>query len=365
MSNRTCMLPGILLAGSVSLIGCQAIPDETTVTRNNKNADNIEALYDGEAEVLYDAKEQAETSEEAMEFGEQALQVGAIDRALYQFVTAYQLDPDQYLALHKVGTIQAQRGKLDRAALALSLALRIKPDHAESLLELGLVELRMRRHERAREHLERVIESDLEAWRAFNGLAVLADLNRDFDTAEQHYEKSLQLNPVSPVLWNNRGYSRYLAGDWQSAQNYIRRALDIDPGYEKAWRNLGLIYVRRGVYDEALEAFERVMEKPNAYEHMGTLTMMEGKYDVAEHFLDRAIDTSPTYYEAAYDKADKLEKLRGHGADQGLARALEVDTDPVIHESGLTEAQQKTEENSSSRSADDDWRMPVEHTTPE
>ena len=126
-------------------------------------------------------------------------------------------------------------------------------------------------------------------------------------------------------MWNNRGYSRYLSGDWDRAQEYIEKALDLDSGYQKAWLNYGLIHVRRGAYDDALSAFDRVMKKANAYERVGSLAMIEGKYGTAEYFLNRAIDASPTYYEAAYDKADRLKKLRDNGDEYSLAQALKAD----------------------------------------
>lgn len=364
MNNTTYILLGVLFVSSGLLSGCQTNPSNTGLSEDANNSEQTETLYDGDAQVLYDAKQKAKTSKEAMEFGEQALQTGAIDRALYQFVTAYQLDSSQYMAMHKVGVIHARRGKLDRALLAFRLALRNKPDHGESLLELGLVELQMRRHEQAREHIELAIESGLESWRAFNGLAVLADLEKDFKVAEQYYDKSLRLNPDSPVLWNNRGYSRYLAGKWSDGEKYIKNALDLDPGYQKAWRNLGLIYVRSGSYDEALDAFDRVMKKQNSYERIGTLAMIEGKYDAAEYFLNRAISESPTYYEAAYDKADRLERLRERGADNGLDQALETTKDSVMYD-GLTEMQEKNHGNRRNRPEGDGRKTPVEHTIPE
>lgn len=319
MNNNVALLAGVLSVGLVLSSGCQVIPKEPSAATSTENAGT---LYDGDARVLYDAKQRAKTSKQAMEFGEQALQTGDIDQALYQFVSAYELDSSQYMALHRVGLIHAREGKLDRAALALKLALQTKPDHAESLIELGLVEMRLRQYEPAQRHIERAVESGPESWRAFNGLAVLADLRKDFESAEQYYQKAIQLNPSSPVLWNNRGYSRYLAGDWDSAQGFIMKALDIDSGYQKAWLNYGLIHVRRGEYDNALSAFERVMRKADAYERIGSLAIMEGKYEIAEYFLDRAIDASPTYYEAAYDKADRLKNLRGHGDEHSLAQVL-------------------------------------------
>ncbi len=361
MSNY--LASGVLLITLGLLGGCQIVPSEPD---NATSTGTTGSLYDGEARVLYDAKQRAETSKQAMEYGEQALQAGDTDRALYQFVTAYELDSSQYMALHRVGAIHARQGKLERAALAFNLALQAKPDHAESLVELGLVEIRMRRYERAREHIERAMESSPESWRAFNGLAVLADLEKDFESSEQYYQKALKLNRASAVLWNNLGYSRYLAGDWDSAQVYIRKALDIDPGYEKAWLNLGLIHVRRSSYDEALGAFERVVKKANAYERVGSLAMMEGKYEVAEYFLNRAIDASPTYYEAAYDKSNRLRKLRGYGDDYGLAQAFKLKGDGGIDGSRPSDVRQKG--GGDFRAQPAGWKQiatPVQQTSPE
>lgn len=300
----------ILLLGMSLASGCASSPVEPN------QGEDTDLLYDGEAQVLYDAQQKAETSKQAMRYGERALQVGETDRALYQFVSAYELDPGQYIALHRVGLIQARKGNLDRASLAFRMALDIKPDHGETLIELGLVQLRLRRYVQARQYIEKALAGGIESWRAYNGLAVLADLNRDFETSEEYYRKALALNPDSPVLWNNQGYSRYLAGRRTEAKTSIAKALDFDNDYRKAWLNLGLIYVRDGYYEEALGAFERVMTNPDALERVGSLAMAEGKFDIAEHFLTRAIDESPSYHENAYEKIDVLETLRGREDDR-------------------------------------------------
>lgn len=306
---------GCVVSICLGLSGCATL---TELAKRPVNKGQAAGLYDGNQKILYDAKHKAKTSEEAMRLGNQALRDNDTDQALYQFVTAYELDASQYMALYKVGLIQAGKGHLNRAALAFNMVLKAKPDQAETLIELGLVELRMRRYERAEKHIKRGIEMDAGSWRGFDGLAILSDLKKDFKSSQQYYDKALQLNPTSPMIWNNRGYSRYLAGDWGDAERYIHKALDIDPEYEKAWLNLGLIDVRRGSYDSALVAFGKVMKKAKAYQQVGSLAMMEGKYDVAEYFLNRAIDASPQYYDEAYKELDRLETMRGRTDDHNL-----------------------------------------------
>lgn len=314
MNKKTCMWGGIFSIWLGLISGCASVPTE------KMQDENAELLYDGEAQVLYETKQKAKTADEAIEFGERALEAGDTDLALYQFVSAYEFDKSQFFALYKVGVIHTRKGSIERAAMAFNLVLKSNPDHADTLMELGLIELRMRRHAQAADHLNRAVELEAGLWRAFNGLAVLADLDKNFKLAEEYYDMALQLNPHSAVVLNNRGYSRYLAGDWEGAQESIRKALDIDAGYQKAWLNLGLILLRGASYDKALAAFERVMDKARAYERVGSLVMVEGKYDVAEYFLNLAIDESSTYHKEAYDKLEQLRGLRGQGSEQGLAQ---------------------------------------------
>lgn len=348
MNRISHLVFGIFFISAGLLTGCATSPATTT------ESDDTDLLYDGQAEVLYDAQQKAETSAQAMKYGERALQIGDTDRALYQFVTAYELDPSRYMALHKVGLIQARKGNLDRAALALGMALEIEPDHGETLVELGLVQLRMRRHEGARQYIDKALELGTESWRAYNGLAVLADLDKNFETSEQYYEKALALKPDSAPLWNNRGYSRYLAGDWKEARIAIMKALDIDSSYRKAWLNLGLVHVRDGSYDKAVSAFERVMSKANAYERVGSIAMTEGKYDTAEYFLLQAIDESPAYHEKAYKKVNSLKALRRQGGEHGSTLSQKEDRWRIIRESGYPRSQNNLRDMSPDRDATPD-----------
>lgn len=323
---------GVILVNLLLMIGCATTPERGRST---------ESLYDGKAKTLYDAKQKVTTSEEAIELGNRALQVGDIDRALYRFVVAYELDPSEYDALHKVGVIHAQRGSLDRAALAFNMVLKENPDHDATLLELGLIEIRKRHYPLARKHLEKAIERNPQLWRVHNGLGVLADLSKDFDTARQHYDNALTLNPGSPPLLNNLGYSRYLAGDWRGARDSIEAALDVNPSYRRALLNLGLIHVREGWYDEAVATFEKVMEKPAAYERIGTLCLVEGNYDGADRFLNLAIASSSTYYKEAYDKLERLRTLRDAPNRPEVEAPERIKTSLTVHEISFADSRNK------------------------
>jgi len=102
-----------------------------------------------------------------------------------------------------------------------------------------------------------------------------------------------------------------LAGDWQQALQYFHQALNYDPDFERTWQNLGLVYTRKGEYDRALDAFRRVMDKPEAYNNIGFVCMINQDYDAAAHFFQKAIKLSPTYYVKAHENLDRVNRLRG------------------------------------------------------
>lgn len=47
---------------------------------------------------------------------------------------------------------------------------------------------------------------------------------------------------------------------WEEAQYRWKRATEIDPTYPAAWNNLGIAYEQKGMFEEALEAYEEALD---------------------------------------------------------------------------------------------------------
>ena len=56
------------------------------------------------------------------------------------------------------------------------------------------------------------------------------------------------------------GISVARAGLWDVATYRWGRAVEIDPTYAAAWNNLGIAYEQKGMFDEALEAYETALD---------------------------------------------------------------------------------------------------------
>lgn len=288
------------------LSGCASMPAD------KKASSEFDAFYEGKGKPLYEARGEATTAQEALGRGDAAYSLGNTDEALYEYVKALELDSKNPETLYKVGTIHAEIGNSELAETAYRMALKLAPGHAGSLEGLALMLLDKHQHPAAEQHLRAAIKSDPKRWRSHNGLGLIADMKKDYALAISHYQAALRAQPDSPLLLNNLGYSKYLAGDRVGAFQLFERALEIDPKFERAWLNKALVHARNGDTDAAFEAFRHTLDEASAYNDLGYIYMLDGRYDEAEQFFQEAISASPTYHALAHANLNQLRALQSN-----------------------------------------------------
>ncbi len=326
----------VLVSVLVVLSGCAA--NQETPEKVDENA-----LYEGRSTVTFSNLPVAKTADEGVELGDQQLRAGEFDKALFMYIQAIQLDDNNTEALYKIGQIHLDRGNTGKAIMAFEGVLSREPEHVYGNEALGVLYLKVNRFKDAHAFFTKSVEADrsrLQALKtedahpkpltedeiaavtkqidadrespahAYNGLGVVADLKGDHDRAQSLYTLSLEINPKAAITLNNRGYSYYLSNQWEKAERSYKAALRLDPKSPQAWRNLGLLYARQENYVSALTAFEQVMEPANAHNDVGYICLLEGKYEKAEFYFDRAMTLSPTYYEKAFENMKLTQRLR-------------------------------------------------------
>lgn len=306
------MIRGILPTSTLLLILVSLVLSSCSTTTTVSDADLVDydEFYDGEAELVYENKELPKTTEEMIDLGDTHLAQGRQDEALYQYVKAADKDNESDIALYKIGDIHAKRGNEALAIRAYEMALSVNPDNGQANEGLALLLLNKREYSKARDHLTKAEASGAEiGWRVYNSLGVISDLEEDYKQAIVYYEKALAIQPQMPLILNNMGYSHYMSKDWDSAEKYYRKAVINDEFFERAWRNLGLLYTRKGEYEEAVSAFTKVEDLPEAYNDIGFICMLNGKHDISEAFFKRAIKLAPRYYETANNNLYKNRQL--------------------------------------------------------
>lgn len=293
----------MMMVCSMMLASCASTPAE------KDDSDLYGMLYDGESTAAYGTEFPVDNPAEAYRSGDRAAQAGDLDRALYEYVRGLRLEDEPPAdPLYSVGSIHYRRGNHRMAETAYRMALDADPDHGRAGTGLGLVQLETRQYQAAERQLRAVADNGNASWRTHNALGILADLRQEFDEALGHYEHALADTPENPVVLNNLGYSRYLAADWEGAHQALRRALRIDPDYDRAWRNLGLVHIRQRNYDDALDAVRRSGTEAEAYNDVGYVSMLEGRYSEAVEFFQKAMRLSPTFYVTASENAKEAQR---------------------------------------------------------
>ena len=298
---------------TVLIVGCSAFP-----TKEDEAKDSYEKLYRGSSEnkTANEAAIAADTPEEAIARGDEAYRKRQYDIALYEYVDALKLNGGDTETLNKVGDIHYTLEDFDSAAAAYNASIQLEGENQHALLGLGLIQLRTRKYDQAKASLSKALAMDESSdllWLAHNGLGTIADMQGDYPAAIVHYRNALQLNPGSAQVLNNLGYSEYLSGNWHAALMHFVQAVNSDRNFERAWYNIGLIYTRQGEYENAFDAFRNVLDTPQAYNDIGYLCMLDGYYDDAEEYYQKAVKTSPSYYLKAHENIDRLERIRDRG----------------------------------------------------
>lgn len=301
----------LALAVAMSMSGCKLLPTKLVENLGGKGA-----LYDGKSKIAYGTELPVTSVPEALQRGDLAVANGDLDKGLFLYVSALELDENNPQALARIGQVHASRGNPQLAELAFRWSLQKDPRNPVVLSELGIIELKKRDYIQARQHLEQSVALDHRNPRAHNALGVIADLDGDYKRAQGHYQQAIAGAPGSASLFNNLGYSRYLGGDLKGAIAAFREALLADPDYQLAWRNLALVYTREKRYDEAVEALAKVQDLPKAYNDVGYVAMIGGKLDDANGLFEEAKRRSADFYTLADANQRRIAIMQGRAAAQ-------------------------------------------------
>jgi tetratricopeptide (TPR) repeat protein len=286
----------------VTLSGCATTPVPQAATPGDE-------LRNKNMDVLFATEFPVASMDEALGIAGQAYAAGDIDRAIFFYVRALQFEPENARLLTHIGDIHVSRGDTVMARRAFRLANQYDPELAPALEALGLIYMQEGRDDDAIDNLSRALAADAQRWRAHNALGVYADRQKDYQTAQSHYRSALEINPDAAHVLANMGYSRFLAGDVEAAIDDLYRAAN-DRGFKAAWGNLATVYAEQRNYEDAVVAFEKVMNDAHACNAAGRIAMKNGDLRHAYSLFSTAVSKSSAYFPEA---EEGLRKLRGMG----------------------------------------------------
>lgn len=130
------------------------------------------------------------------------------------------------LELNRLGVEALAAGDLTTAEARFAVALEYHPRFVEAQVNLGLTELSRGNHARAR----------------------------------QLFDRAARINDNLPHPHHGKGALADKEGRGKQAADHYRDALKVDPGFVPARANLGRLYFDAGMYEDARDQFQKLLE---------------------------------------------------------------------------------------------------------
>lgn len=172
---------------------------------------------------------------------------------------------------------------------------------------LELVDVHIRSNEWGKaEAVLAQIPPTVETYERYRLEAMVADSKRDWKKADSFYEIAVGLTNKPQGVLNNWGFSKLTRGDPSGAERLFIQALTYDPKMFTAKNNLVLARAAQRKYD--LPVVEMTQEeRAQLYYTAGLAAVKQGDVSQGKQLLQSAVDTSPTFFEAATRSLRALE----------------------------------------------------------
>ena len=150
------------------------------------------------------------------------------------------------------------------------------------------------------------IPPTVETYERYRLEALVADSKQQWTKADSFYEIAVGLTSKPQSVLNNWGFSKLTRGDAASAERLFIQALTYDPKMFTAKNNLVLARAAQGKYDLPVVDMTQE-ERAQLLYTAGLAAVKQGDVAQGKQLLQQAVDTSPTYFEAASRSLKALE----------------------------------------------------------
>jgi Flp pilus assembly protein TadD len=282
---RAASLAAALVLAGCSLFGGSQAPDD--------NAALLEQMREIQAERHTADKgspaPKEPTLEDRLREGDRLRQSGDLARALWAYLRAHAIDPEDPRPRARIGAVRLQIDPKRAEDIFRELS-KSTGGSALARTGLGLALIARQQWAPAIVELRAAVEKDGRLAVAHDALGVALERSGDVAGARESYRRAASLSPRSHEPLNNLGVSYLRTGEFGAAASALDAAARIEPRDPAVSNNLGLALGRLRRYDDALSAFRRATSSEQAaLNNLGYVRYLNGDYGGALEVYERAL----------------------------------------------------------------------------
>jgi superkiller protein 3 len=186
---------------------------------------------------------------------------GTLDKALAQYQSLLQREPNDVEALFQAGYISFKLNQLDPAVEYFRKLVTVDPKHAGGAANLAALEARYNEIHIGRNEktpgitLREVVQANPNSVEAHVNLGAQLITEGVYAEALTILERAASLRPDSAAAQYDLGLAQLKVKKWEEAIASNKKALELRPEWPDAYNNLGLAYAGLGRWKEAVTAY--------------------------------------------------------------------------------------------------------------
>ncbi len=255
-------------------------------------------------------------------------------KAREAFTSAIRIRPD-YIEARLAVADMAPNSKAGReqALQQIEKVLDLKPDYPPAYFRIAQIHAAAGDKKTAQETYIQAIQHNPQYTKARYNLGLLYLDDKRWADARAQFEWIREQEPNNAIVHFQLGRSAYGEKDYATALNEYQTALDLKGGkYRKALLNIGLVYKAQKKADQAIVAYQKLLELdpkyPEAWYNLGLVYMQNNQYSEAEDSLLAAAKYNKQYSTAWFNLGVLYTKTeQGDKAIQAYRQALEIKPD--------------------------------------
>lgn len=153
------------------------------------------------------------------------------------------------------------------------------------------------------------------------------------EEAELELKKASSMAPRFYPIWFELGQLYMEKGEYDDALDAFQQSMKLEPSFLPAALGIADVYAVKGLHDESIQMLEAILSADPSFlpalERLGAVYNASQRFRAAKELLERAVSISPESWEIHYNLAHALTRLGEHlRAFQHLRRAVELNPVP-------------------------------------